>query len=81
MLVTGPQSPPSRGTHEGPKNVETRTITDCPAMIAVTEKEAVVAFCQVDGKMDFAAFIGDDPTFHDWVRDLFLYYWQKGKRA
>lgn len=30
--------------------------------------------------MDYAGFFGSDQIFHDWVRDLFLYYWNRAKR-
>jgi predicted transcriptional regulator len=30
--------------------------------------------------MDFAGFFGTDPKFLNWVKDLFLHYWNKGKR-
>jgi len=80
MLIAGPQPPAETSSHGMPRNVESRSIPDCPAMIALTEKDAVVAFCQVGGKVDYTSFFGKDPVFHDWVRDLFLHYWQKGKR-
>jgi len=63
-----------------PKNVETRVVDDCPVMIALTEKDAVVSFRQVGGVADYAAFVGDDRAFHDWARDVFLFYWELGKR-
>jgi predicted transcriptional regulator len=62
-------------------NLENRTLTDGSAILALTEKEATVCFRFVDGRVDYAGFIGDDPTFLNWVKDLFLYYWDKGKRA
>jgi len=64
-----------------PKNVEIRGLSDLPAVIAVTEKMAGVCFRQVGGRMDYAGFFGDDPAFHNWVKDLFLYYWEKSKRC
>jgi predicted transcriptional regulator len=66
---------------ETPKNVEMRGLPHIPAIIAVTEKMAGVCFRQVGGRMDYAGFFGSDATFHNWVKDLFLYYWEKGKRA
>ena len=64
-----------------PKNVEIRGLSDPPAIIAITEKMAGVCFRQVGGRMDYAGFFGDDPAFHNWVKDLFLYYWEKSKRC
>jgi hypothetical protein len=30
--------------------------------------------------MDYAGFVGKDPAFLNGVKDLFLFYWDKGKR-
>ena len=62
-------------------NVELRGISDIPAIIAVTEKEASICFRFIEGRMDYAGFSGNDPAFLNWVKDLFLYYWEKAKRA
>lgn len=63
------------------KNWEMRGLLNLPAIVVLTEKEALVCFRQVGGKMDFAGFFGTEPTFRKWVKDLFIYYWEKGKRA
>jgi predicted transcriptional regulator len=62
-------------------NLENRTISSSPAILAITEKEATLCFRFLDGRVDYAGFIGDDPAFLNYVKDLFLYYWDKGKRA
>jgi predicted transcriptional regulator len=61
-------------------NLENRTFSNCPAIFALTEKEAALCLRFLDGRVDYAGFIGSDPTFLNWVKDLFLYYWEKGKR-
>ena len=63
------------------KNVEIRGLQDLPALVVLTEKEGVVCFRQVGGRVDYAGFIGKHTTFLKWVKGLFLYYWEKGKRA
>jgi len=63
------------------KNLEVRGLSDLPAIVVLTEKEAGICFRQVGGRVDYAGFFGKDPIFHNWVKDLFLYYWDKGKRA
>jgi len=63
------------------KNVEGRGLSDLPAIVVLTEKVAGVCLHQIGGRVDYAGFFGADPTFHNWVRDLFLYYWEKGKRT
>jgi len=80
MLVSGPSTPHTESSPQAPRNVETRILDDCPVMIALTETYAVVTFRQVGGMADYAAFVGTDPVFHGWVRDVFLYYWELGKR-
>jgi len=62
-------------------NLENRTLSDIPAIIALTEKEAAICFHLVGGRTDYAGFFGKDPIFLNWVKDLFLYCWDKGKRA
>lgn len=81
MLISVPSLPHTENSSPAPKNVETRVLDDCPVMIALTEKDAVVTFRQVGGRADYAAFVGNDPVFHVWVRDVFLYYWERGKRG
>jgi len=63
------------------KNLEMRTLPDIPALVGLTEKEGGVFFRQAGGKVDYAGFFGKDPTFLNWVRDLFLYYWDRGTRV
>ncbi len=61
------------------KNVEIRGLLDLPAIVVLTEKEGAVCFRQVGGRMDYAGFFGEHPTFLSCVKDLFQYYWEKGK--
>jgi predicted transcriptional regulator len=65
------------------RNVEGRGLppSDIPALILFTDKEAAICFRFIGGRMDYAGFVGKDPTFLNWVKDLFLYYWDKGKRT
>lgn len=62
-----------------PPNVEIRGLSEIPLGMAFTESAAVVTFKLVDGKFGYAGFSGTDPLFLDWVRDLFLYYWEKAR--
>lgn len=64
-----------------PKNVEWRGLSGMPVTIVLTEKEAGISFPLVGGKADYAAFIGDEPVFLNYVKDLFLYYWERGTPA
>jgi predicted transcriptional regulator len=61
------------------QHIELRTLTDVPITIVCTEKEASICLPSTEGRMDYAAFYGKDQTFVNWARELFLYYWDKGK--
>jgi predicted transcriptional regulator len=63
------------------RNIEIRGLSDLPAIVAVTEKEAAICFRLVEGRMDYAGFYGKDQIFLNWVKEVFLHYWEKGKRA
>ncbi len=62
------------------KNFEARGLAELPAIVFLTEKEAGICFLQLGGRVDYAAFYGKDPAFLNWIKDLFLFYWDKGKR-
>ncbi|MGD0645864.1 MAG: hypothetical protein ABSA75_13240 [Candidatus Bathyarchaeia archaeon] len=81
MLISQERIIPDVNSYVTPKNSELRGLTDLPAIVVLTEKAAGICFMQLRGRVDYAGFFGTDPTFHNWVRDLFLYYWEKGKRA
>jgi predicted transcriptional regulator len=70
-------------TYTKQKNVEGRglPLSDIPAVILITEKEAAICLRFIGGRMDYAGFLGKDPMFLTWVRELFQYYWDKGKRT
>ena len=61
-------------------NLENRTLTEPPAVMVVTEKEAGLCFRFKEGRVDYPGFFGKDPVFLNLVKDLFLYYWNEGKR-
>ena len=60
-------------------HIELRTLTEAPITIVYTEKEAFICLPSTEGRMDYAAFYGKDQLFVNWARELFLYYWDKGK--
>ena len=71
---------PYRPSHGRPE-VEERTLAKIPAIIVCTEKEAAVCLLSTDGRADYSGFFGTDPYFKKWVKDLFLYFWNIGKRV
>jgi predicted transcriptional regulator len=63
------------------RNFELKTISVFPVFVLVTEKEAAVGFRCIGGRLDYSGFAGDEDAFLNWAKDLFLFYWDKGKRA
>ena len=59
---------------------EKRVIPTIPAVLIMNEKYAGVSVLSIDGRSDNAVFYGSDPVFLRWAGDLFLYYWEQGKR-
>lgn len=60
---------------------ELRGLSQIPAILAATDAEGFVSFAPIGGRWDFAGFYGSDPTFLQWTRDVFLQFWEQGKRA
>ncbi|HUK84234.1 MAG TPA: winged helix-turn-helix transcriptional regulator [Candidatus Acidoferrum sp.] len=81
MLISQEHLPPRASLPPTPKNVELRGLSKLPAIVVLTEKAAGICFYQTGGRVDYAGFFGTDPAFHNWVKDLFLYYWEKGLRV
>lgn len=60
------------------KYIEIRGFKECPAVIVLNEKEAMIFFKFKTGRMDYTGFYGDDPVFINWASELFTYYWDRG---
>jgi len=45
----------------------------------ITDKEAMCSLPSLNGKPDYTSFIGKDPRFHSWCKDLYMYYWEKAE--
>ncbi len=58
---------------------EKRVINQIPATMLISEKAAAINLISVDSREDSALFYGTDPTFIGWAKDLFDYYWERGK--
>ena len=61
------------------QNVELRGLPFIPAIIVLTEKDAEICFRFIEGRVDYAGFYGNDDVFRGWIKDLLLYYWDKGR--
>ncbi len=59
---------------------EIRSIENLPFNVVMSEKEAGISFQFADGRVDYVSFVGKDSVFLNWVKELFLYYWDKGNR-
>jgi predicted transcriptional regulator len=71
------------GIHKG--RIEYHLIGDSDDIkigIAMNEKLAGVVFPDTMGKIDFnGGFRSNNPLFHKWCRDLFVYHWNKKGRS
>ena len=72
-----PKSPTIPGLGQA---AEIRIMEDLPFNVVMSEKEAGISFQFADGRVDYVSFVGKDPVFLGWVKDLFLCYWDKGIR-
>jgi len=61
------------------RRCENRSIPRIEARIVLTDKEAQFGLISSDGKYDYAAFISSDEKPRQLARDVFKYYWERGK--
>ncbi|MCW4055136.1 MAG: helix-turn-helix domain-containing protein [Candidatus Bathyarchaeota archaeon] len=59
--------------------MERKTLKKIDVAMAITEKEAQLAFRGIDGKIDFRAFSVVDPLPLNWCKELHEYYWTRAK--
>ncbi len=59
--------------------MERKTLKKIDVAMAITEKEAQLAFRGTDGKMDFRTFSVVDPLPLNWCKELYEYYWTRAK--
>ena len=60
-------------------NVQKRILPKVNVLLVLTEKYAVFCLPNQSGRIDYTGFTGNDPKFHKWCKDLFLYYWRKAR--
>ena len=60
---------------------EKRVVPTVPAIIVVSEKYAIINLLSLDNRQDIKTFYGQDPKILKWASDLFLHYWDQGKRC
>ena len=59
--------------------LEKRVIDKIPVIMLISEKSAVINLMSIDSRGDAVSFHGKDAAFLEWARDLFSFYWEKGK--
>jgi predicted transcriptional regulator len=65
-----------------PTKFEIGMVNEVRIAMAMNEKDAGVCFPGLDGKIDFGVgFIGSDPSFRGWCRDLFDHYWKSAQQV
>lgn len=62
-----------------PAGPERRTLPKVQIDVILTDKKAQFGLPTLDGKIDYAEFVSEDPKFRKWCLDLFNYYWDQGK--
>ncbi len=63
------------------KGVYEERYLEVDVMLYMNEKEvAILCFPMLNNQYDFVGFTGDDPSAHEWCRDLFNVLWEKARR-
>jgi predicted transcriptional regulator len=82
FLIPRSEIPPESETLSLPANFQTRFLSNPKVGIALNEEIAGVTFLDDKGKLDMSAgFSGKDPSFHEWCRELFEYFWNKASES
>lgn len=63
----------------GTPGVQKRVLPKVDILIVLTEKYACFCLPNMNGKIDYRGFVGVDKNFHNWCKELFLYYWGRSK--
>ena len=63
------------------RNFEKRVVPTIPAIMLINEKMAGINILSTDKRGDSMVLYGSDPKLLKWADDLFLYFWEQGKRC
>ena len=63
------------------RNFEKRVVPTIPAIMLLNEKMAGINILPTDKRGDSMVLYGSDPKLLKWADDLFLYFWEQGKRC
>ena len=62
------------------RNMDYRYLDEITIRLFLSEKEvSLLSFPKIDGEVDLLGVNSSDPNFHGWCKDLFDYYWARGK--
>lgn len=81
FAVPAESLPPKAPPPGAEPDYDLRGLPQIPAILAATDEEGFVSFPPVNGRWDYAGFHGKDPAFLRWTKDVFLHFWEQGKRA
>lgn len=59
--------------------IQKKVLPKVEVIIVMTEKFAAFCLPNREGRIDYRGFGGNNPKFHKWCKDLYLYYWEKAK--
>ena len=59
--------------------LEKKVVDRIPATMLINEKSAAINLTSIDSREDSTLFYGKDMAFLNWAKDLFEYYWERGK--
>ena len=63
------------------RNFEKRAVPTIPAIMLINEKMAGINILSTDKRGDNMVLYGSHPKLLKWADDLFLYFWEQGKRC
>jgi predicted transcriptional regulator len=63
------------------RNFEKRVVPTIPAIMLINEKMAGISILSTDERGDRMVLYGSDSKLLKWADDLFLYFWEQGKRC
>lgn len=59
--------------------IQKRVLEKVNVLIVLTEDYSIFCLPNKNGKIDYTGFVGKDAEFHNWCRELFIYYWTEAK--
>lgn len=64
-----------------PSGLQMRFLEDVNVLVIATDGISGFSLPDRNGNFDYSGFMGTDPKFKKWCKDLFQYYWDKSREA